>query len=134
MKTFDFYTAIFNYADDGITVTFPDFETLVAEGETEEEAYISAQDALEGYIAFKYKGEAPSKPITARQLLEKEEFSQDKRLQLIRVHNEKVKAILQKEHVRRNISIPKYIDDAARLANVNVSEIAAKALRHALNI
>ena len=134
MKNTDVYVAIFNYADDGITVTFPDFATLIAEGATEEEAYISAQDALEGYIAFKYKGAVPPKPVLVNQLLKKENFNQNKRVQLIRIHNEKVRAILQRERVRRNITLPKYIDDAAKLANVNVSEITAKALKHALNI
>ena len=134
MKTFDVYAAIFTYADDGITVTFPDFETLVAEGDTEEEAYISAQDALEGYIAFKYKGSTPPVPTSAGQLLAAGNFDQDKRMQLIRVSGEKVNAILQKKHVRRNITIPKYIDDAAKLANLNVSEIAATALKQSLKI
>ena len=36
--------------------------------------------------------------------------------------------------VRRNVSLPAWLDDAARLANINVSAILAAALKKELNI
>lgn len=43
--------ALFEYADDGITVTFPDLPGCITCGVTEEEALVMAKDALSVYIA-----------------------------------------------------------------------------------
>lgn len=45
------YEALFEYADDGITVTFPDLPGCITCGATEKEALAMAQDALSVYIA-----------------------------------------------------------------------------------
>lgn len=45
------YEALFEYADDGITVTFPDLPGCITCGVTEEEALVMAKDALSVYIA-----------------------------------------------------------------------------------
>lgn len=134
MSKYDIYPAIFNYANDGITVAFPDFQDLVAEGQTDEEAYISAQDALEGLIAFKFHNENIPAPTTTELIETYVKFNESQRLQLIRISDSNIKQALMQKRVRRNITIPEYLNDAANKAGVNVSEIATQALKSALGL
>ena len=40
------YTAIFQYAEDGIKITFPDIPSAITQGKTQEEALEMAQEVL----------------------------------------------------------------------------------------
>lgn len=44
------YPAIFNYAEDGITVTFPDLFGCISCAKDEEKAFFMAKDALSGHM------------------------------------------------------------------------------------
>ena len=44
------YPAVFDYADDGITITFPDLPGCISCAETDEEAFYMAKDVLKGYL------------------------------------------------------------------------------------
>lgn len=58
------YEALFEYADDGITVTFPELPGCITCGRTEEEALAMAKDALFVYIKAFGSKTAPS-PLPA---------------------------------------------------------------------
>lgn len=129
----DIYPAVFNYADDGITVTFPDFPDAVAEGQTEEDAYLRAKEALEGWIAFQHEGKNPVPlPINFSEAFV--QYNENQRVQLIQVSNEEIRQLLLQKRVRRNITIPEYLSKAASKAGLNVSEIAAQALKEKLHL
>lgn len=68
IRTYKYY-AIFNFAEDGINVSFPDLPGCLTCGDTLEEALLMAKDALGLYL----KGEPVDKlppPQTMPQLLE----------------------------------------------------------------
>jgi transcriptional regulator with XRE-family HTH domain len=46
------YPAYFDYADDGITVTFPDFENVETYAETESEAFEMAKNVLDLQLSY----------------------------------------------------------------------------------
>lgn len=49
-KDYYIYPAIFDYAEDGITITFPDLPGCISCAKTEEEALFMAKDALGVFI------------------------------------------------------------------------------------
>ena len=57
-KTFQYY-AIFNYGEDGITVTFPDFPGCITSGRNLDEATECAQEAMGLHIYGLYEEGLP---------------------------------------------------------------------------
>lgn len=66
IRTYNYY-AIFNFADDGINVSFPDLPGCLTYGHTLEEALIMARDALTLYLDGEPVEELPP-PQTMPQL------------------------------------------------------------------
>ncbi|WP_427180322.1 type II toxin-antitoxin system HicB family antitoxin [Paenibacillus sp. TC-CSREp1] len=67
IRTYQYY-AIFNFAEDGINVSFPDLPGCLTYGHSIEEALIMAKDALELYLNGEPVEELPP-PQTMPQLL-----------------------------------------------------------------
>lgn len=65
IKTYEFY-AIFNYADDGISIDFPDLPGCISCGYSDDEALKMAKEALELYLDCMSEDEIPK----ARQITE----------------------------------------------------------------
>lgn len=68
------YPAVFSYADDGISVRFPDLPGCLTCGQTEVEALFMAKDALRCYLAMlQDEGEPIPEPTPMYQLGETDE-------------------------------------------------------------
>ena len=46
------FPAIFDYAEDGISIEFPDLPGCLSSASTEEEALYNAKDVLRGFLVF----------------------------------------------------------------------------------
>lgn len=63
------FPAIFSYADDGISVHFPDLPGCLTCGQTDVEALFMAKDALRCYLAMlQDEGESIPEPTSLRQI------------------------------------------------------------------
>ena len=135
MEIFDIYAAVFTYANDGITVTFPDFPDAVAEGETNKEAFCSAKEALEGWIGFaSMNGESIPKATPIENILHEHCNNPNESVFLIPVDNQVVNKITERKKIRRNVMIPEYLSKAANAHKLNVSQITTNAIKAALNL
>ena len=87
MQKKDFYTfpAILNYADDGITISFPDFPGCLSCAFSDDEAVLMATDvlSLRLYIAEKSRENIPNSSNT---LILKKTLAENEIVILVRVH------------------------------------------------
>lgn len=135
------YPALFLKAVDdvGYTVIFPDLEECVTEGDTKEEAFTMATDALGLYL---YGLEAPPKPgkLRAPQSSDNEEgdfdldrsFSSYVSVDMLEV--EKTVKAKTVRKVRKNVSIPSWLNQRALAENINFSQTLQDALMERLRV
>jgi predicted RNase H-like HicB family nuclease len=115
------YPAIFTKEEDGFTVTFPDVPLAVTEGDTVKEAFIYAQEALEGALEIMdEQGLDLPNPSDVTDLTGDYVLLVPADMIAYRKRNSKV--------VRRNVTVPDYLDALAKRHGDNVSEILSKAL------
>lgn len=116
-----FYPAIFTPEDDGgYSVAFPDMDGCFTQGETIEEAYEMAFDALGLEIEFleseKRTIPSPSAPNAIK--LNKNEFVaiiEFDMLEYQKKHNSKV--------VKKTLTIPQWLNEEAMAKNINFSQV-----------
>ncbi|MCQ2466395.1 MAG: type II toxin-antitoxin system HicB family antitoxin [Clostridia bacterium] len=127
-----FYSAIFHEADEGgYWVTFPDFPECMTQGETLEEAYKMASEALGLCIDEKLRNDVelpnPSKPVDY--MVDMGDFSCLIEFDLIkyrRMHNTK--------SVKKTLTIPEWLNEAAIEQNINFSQVLQDALISKLSL
>ena len=126
------YPAIFTPDEDdgGYTVSFPDLPGCITEGDTAAEAFEMAKDALGGWLACHMNGKKdfPLASAVESLVLEKSE-----KAMLVEVNSIYLKEVLNKA-VRRNVTIPQWLNMAIEKEGINVSAALTKALKKELNL
>ena len=122
------YPAIFINDGDYIFVKFPDVEGAFTQGTNIQEAYEMAEEVL-GIILS--QSESYPAPRTFEEIAELYPHSD---VALIGVDVEDFKIEHRSKTVRRNISIPEWLHDLAKLKNVNVSKVVTEALKRELKV
>lgn len=124
MNTF-VYPALFhfNQNDGSYTITYPDLPGCVSEGKSLENALYMAQDALRQWLECAI---GVGQEIPAASRVEEIAHEQGEFANLIRAELKDDRA------VRRTVSIPKWMYDAATDANLSLSRVLQDALRERL--
>lgn len=126
MNTF-VYPALFHFNgnDGSYTITYPDLPGCVSEGKSLENALYMAQDALRQWLecTIEVGQEIPDASRVEDIALEQGEF-----VNLIRAELKDARAI------RRTVSIPKWLYDAAASANLSLSRVLQEALKERLGV
>ena len=117
------YPACFYKEAEGYSVVFPDLNNLATQGDTFEEAMEMAVDCLAGYLyTCKRDGETPDEPFP-------EAF--------VNVVSVDV-AEYAKQHfersVKKTLSIPSWLNDAAMAQGINFSCVLQQALKEQLHM
>ena len=125
-----FYPAVFFQEDTGYSVHFPDLEGCFTEGDSLEEAYAMAIDAIGLYAQdeknnFSFPAASNPKDITVGQnefvvLIEFDE------LEYLKRHATK--------SVKKTLTIPSWLNSLAEEKNINFSNTLQNALMEQLNI
>ncbi len=125
MNTF-VYPALFhsNENDGSYTITYPDLPGCVSEGKSLENALYMAQDALRQWLECTIE---VGQEIPAASRVEDIAHEQGEFVNLVRAELKDVRA------VRRTVSIPKWMYDAATGANLSLSRVLQDALRERLD-
>lgn len=125
------FPAIFDYADDGISVEFPDLPGVLTCGDTEEEAYRNANEAL-GLHLFGMEEDNESIPSPSKV----KELSVDKNqaVVLVFVFMPLVRSRVKRATIKKTLTIPKWINDLAEENNINFSQVLQDALKERLNV
>lgn len=129
-KDYYIYPAIFNYENDGISISFPDFPSCNTCGDNDEEALYMAKDALGLYIACNEENKELPNPTNLNQIPLKE----NERAILIEVNMPLFRDAIQTIAVKKTLTIPKWINDLAEKNKVNFSRVLQSALKEQLGI
>ena len=122
------YPAIFINDGDYIFVKFPDVEGAFTQGINIQEAYEMAEEVLGVVLGQSDRYPAPS---TFKEIAE---LYPNSDVALIGVDVDSFKRKHRSKTVRRNISIPEWLNDLASLKNINVSKIVTEALKKELKV
>jgi len=124
MKTKYAYPAVFEKEENGYFVDFPDIHPCYTEGKTLKEAVIMANDVLKSRleVALERKEELPV-PSDIDSL-------RGDKIMLIVADVEDMKT--QTQYVKKTLSIPYWLNEAAENAHLNFSRILQEALKERL--
>ncbi|BBM35874.1 type II toxin-antitoxin system HicB family antitoxin [Pseudoleptotrichia goodfellowii] len=133
------YPAIFHKAiEGGYVVEFPDLNNGATQGETLEEAVEAAQDYIGTWLYDDFvKGNAIPKATDISEIqitdndfiIKGESFKSLVSLDMKKYVNESKKQV-----VRKNVSIPSWLNEIAMNNNINFSNVLQKALKKELNL
>ncbi|UYO63726.1 type II toxin-antitoxin system HicB family antitoxin [Acetobacterium wieringae] len=124
------YTIVISKTDDGYFVTIPDFE-INTQGEDVADAMVMARDAIELMgITFEDDGKPLPKPGTVKA---EKEFDDDI-ITLVDVDFTAYRKKLDDRAVRKNCTIPYWLNVEAEKNNVNFSRVLQDALMEKLHV
>ena len=122
------YPAIFKHGDTAITVTFPDIPEAITQGKDLNEAYQMAIEVL-GFVLEDYQ-EYPRASSTSQV----QAANPDAEVALISID---MNAYLRKYHskkVRKNVTIPEWLNNLAEENKLNFSQVLTEALESKLQV
>lgn len=124
------YPVIFHNTDEGYVAYIPDFG-CGTQGHDITEAIYMARDAigLMG-ITIQDDGESIPSPSPIKSVKTKDgEF-----VSLIDIDFDEYRRKVDNRTVRRNVTLPSWLDEEARKSNINVSDVLRRALKHELHL
>lgn len=125
------YVAIFNYADDGISISFPDLPGCLSCADTTNEAIKNAEEVL-GLVL--YDMEEENENIPEPTLLENVKCAENERAVLISVWMPLVRNEIEEQSVKKTLTIPQWLNKMAEKENVNFSKLLQAALKDYLKV
>jgi len=125
------YYAVFNFAEDGINVVFPDLDNAATFGENMHEALYMAKDLLAGWLidaedekeAFPTPSDHLSIPVAPEDLLIPIEID-------LAFYRKKFNSKL----IKKTLTIPSYLNDLGNEAKINFSATLTEALKEKLEV
>lgn len=129
-----FFPAIFDPGNDdksGYTVTFPDLPGCITEGSDTKEAIHMAKDVLEGFL---YGMEEDDEIIPGPSSPEKITVPKGGFVILIDAWTDFIRDEMENKSVKKTLTIPKWLNDAAEEEGINFSQILQFALKERLGI
>jgi len=123
------YPAIFNYAEDGISVSFPDLPGCYSCGWSDEEALRMAREALGVHLWMMEEDEDPIPAPTQMNQLTVEE---NERIHLVEVYMPLIRQAEDNKSVKKTLTIPAWMDTAAKAQNINFSLLLQQSIMNVL--
>lgn len=131
MKDKYIYPAIFDYAEDGISIEFPDLPGCLSCADNDEEALYMAEDVL-GLWMLDLEDE--KKDIPKPTNLKDIEVKENQRTVLMSVWMPTVRKAVNNKSIKKTLTIPQWLDLMAREKDINFSFILQEGLKKELNI
>lgn len=125
------FPAILSYAEDGITISFPDLPGCLPCADTTAEAAKNAKEALGLHIwGMEQDGEPIPEPTEITDL----KCAEHEILFLVEVFMPPVRERLNNKFVKKTLSIPQWLNVEAEHAGVNFSQILQNGLKEYLHM
>jgi predicted RNase H-like HicB family nuclease len=131
MKNSYKFVAIFDYADDGISIEFPDLPGCLSCGDNTDEALKNAEEVLGLWL---YSMEEDNEPIPEPTPIEKVKHEPNQILFLIEVWMPLVRNEIESYAVKKTLTIPQWLNKIAEDKKVNFSQVLQAALKEYLGI
>lgn len=127
------YPAVFSPLEEnpGFCVTFPDLPGCVTEGHSVLEAIMNAQDAAGGWILDELED---GNPIPSASKITDIDIEDGDFADLIVLDMDTYSAKYGSKSVRKNCTIPSWLNTAAEKRHINFSEVLQEALVERLNL
>ena len=125
------YPAIFDFAEDGISVEFPDLLGCLTCGETQEEAWRMAKEAMALHM---YGMEEESLPIPEPSPVTQLKFGQNQVIVLVEAFMPGFRREMEQQSIKKTLTIPKWLNKMAEDEHVNFSLILQDALKERLGL
>lgn len=125
------YPAIFDYADDGISIEFPDLAGCISCANNDQEALYMAKDALRGHLLVmeEYNDKIPE-PTP----LNKINLESNQKAILVEVCLALYRDAYKNRAVKKTLTIPAWLNEIAEKENINFSFVLQRALKEELNV
>ena len=130
-KNYYAYPAYFIYADDGISIEFPDLPGCLPCAQTTEDAFRNAREALGLHLFGMEQDGDPIPEPTPVQDLRPEEGSI---AAMVEVYMPSIRYAAVNRSVNRTVTLPAWLNAAALERNVNFSQVLQEALKQQLGI
>lgn len=126
------YPAVFTEEENGqYSVNFPDIECCYTSGDTLIEALENAKDVL---CMMLYELEQDNKEIPKQSSIKTIELKNNEFINLIECDTEYYKRYYENKSVRKNCTLPYWLNALAEENNINFSAVLQEALKQKLNI
>ena len=121
-----FYPALFHTAEEGgFWISFPDFPDCLTQGETMDEAYDTAVDALGLCITDLLKEKSPlPDPSSPKDVV----LDPDTLLLVVGFNLEEYRRKHNSKAVKKTLTIPEWLNEEAQALNINFSAVLQEAL------
>lgn len=123
------YPVIFDFDEDGITVTFPDLPGCITCGDNQEEALKNEKEVLEFYM---YSLEEDNETIPQPSNILDLEVGSAQVIILVDIWMVPVIDEMKNKCIKKTLTIPKWLNDLAIENNVNFSAILQSELKEYL--
>jgi len=125
------FPAIFEENEGGYTVTFPDLPGCITEGDSEGEAMAHAAEALALHLwGMERDHEAIPEPSPLREIA----LESGQAIVLVRANLRLFRRAMRERAVRKMVTLPRWLNDAAEEAGVNYSQVLQEGLKALLEV
>ena len=125
------YPAFFTYADDGISIEFPDLPGCLPCGKTESEAFANAKEAMGLHL---FGMEQDNEPIPVPSSIKNLTIPNNAIVILVETFMPSIRDAALNRSVKKTLTIPAWLNYKAESANVNFSQILQEGLMSYLGI
>lgn len=125
------YPAIFYYADDVISVEFPDLPGCLTYGDTEEEALLMAREVLGLWME---SVERDNEDIPKASSLLDIKLEDNEKSLLVDVYMPSIRKANINKSVSRTVTVPAWLNARAMEYDINFSQVLQEGLKRELNI
>lgn len=132
MKDVYIYPAIVSKFDENdYNISFPDFEGIITYGETLDEAYVMAEDALKLCLFDLYED---NDRIPESTQLNNVKLDRNQVIILVKANIKEIIKEYDNKAVKKNLTIPSWLNKEAEKAHINFSQILQQALINHLDL
>lgn len=125
------YPAIFTYADDGISIEFPDLPGCLPCADSTDEAFKNAKEAMALHL---YTSEQDNELLPEPTSIDKIKTGSNQIVTLIEVWMPIYREAIENRSIKKTLTIPKWLNDAAEQNHVNFSQVLQDALKKTLGV
>lgn len=122
------YPAIFEQGDSHIIVKFPDIPAAMTQDKSEAEAYEKAEEVL-GFALEDYET-----PPASSSIIDIQREYPNATVALIGIDLVAYRRKYHSKSIRKNITVPEWINDLAMVENINFSQTLTEALKEKLGV
>lgn len=131
MKDTYIYPAIFHYAEDGISISYPDLAGCLSCADTDEEAMKNSKEVLALYL---YGMEEDNEEIPKPSQIKDIALKDNEVVVLVEVYMPLWRDKIINKTVKKTLTLPSWLNIEAERCGINFSQTLQEALKQKLNV